>query len=175
MVNTKLPAILSHRRSTTVSLEAYPFIHKVFLNYRTPFKYLVLFFASLKKWNTMLRWGVTLNVFSCFPSRDKPLYHEGYGFISTTSIFKWVLIHVSWVVKYSYIPTIAWVLFARKCITAWEIGWPLMSVEKCSIFFGSIKRATTTLNTSIFLWIPKPQNKEGGIWKATNSDIRGIN
>ena len=49
MVNTKLPAILSHRRSTTVSLEASPFIQKVFLNYRTPFKYLVLFFASLKK------------------------------------------------------------------------------------------------------------------------------
>ena len=27
VVNTKLPAILSHRRSTTVSLETYPFIH----------------------------------------------------------------------------------------------------------------------------------------------------
>ena len=26
VVNTKLPAILSHRRSTTVSLETYPFI-----------------------------------------------------------------------------------------------------------------------------------------------------
>ena len=128
MVNTKLPAILSHRRSTTVSLEAYPFIHKVFLNYRTPFKYLVLFFASLKKWNTMLRWGVTLNVFSCFPSRDKPLYHEGYGFISTKSIFKWILIHVSWVVKYSYI---VWVhlrfdLFTQKCITAF--WWMLKNV-----------------------------------------------
>ena len=32
VVNTKLPAILSHRGSTTVSLETYPFIHssKVF-------------------------------------------------------------------------------------------------------------------------------------------------
>ena len=29
VVNTKLPAILSHRRSTTVSLETYPFIHYV--------------------------------------------------------------------------------------------------------------------------------------------------
>ena len=28
VVNTKLPAILSHRRSTTVSLETYPFIDK---------------------------------------------------------------------------------------------------------------------------------------------------
>ena len=27
VVNTKLPAILSHRCSTTVSLETYPFIH----------------------------------------------------------------------------------------------------------------------------------------------------
>ena len=27
VVNTKLPAILSHLRSTTVSLETYPFIH----------------------------------------------------------------------------------------------------------------------------------------------------
>ena len=27
VVNTKLPAILSHRRSTTVSLETYPFKH----------------------------------------------------------------------------------------------------------------------------------------------------
>ena len=27
VVNTKLPAILSHQRSTTVSLETYPFIH----------------------------------------------------------------------------------------------------------------------------------------------------
>ena len=27
VVNTKLPAILSHRRSTTVSLETYPLIH----------------------------------------------------------------------------------------------------------------------------------------------------
>ena len=27
VVNTKLPAILSRRRSTTVSLETYPFIH----------------------------------------------------------------------------------------------------------------------------------------------------
>ena len=27
VVNTKLPAILSYRRSTTVSLETYPFIH----------------------------------------------------------------------------------------------------------------------------------------------------
>ena len=27
VVNTKLPAILSHRRSITVSLETYPFIH----------------------------------------------------------------------------------------------------------------------------------------------------
>ena len=26
VVNTKLPAILSHRRSTTISLETYPFI-----------------------------------------------------------------------------------------------------------------------------------------------------
>ena len=27
VVNTKLPSILSHRRSTTVSLETYPFCH----------------------------------------------------------------------------------------------------------------------------------------------------
>ena len=30
VVNTKLPAILSHRRSTTVSLETYPFISLLF-------------------------------------------------------------------------------------------------------------------------------------------------
>ena len=29
VVDTKLPALLSHRRSTTVSLETYPFIHYV--------------------------------------------------------------------------------------------------------------------------------------------------
>ena len=143
MVNTKLPAILSHRRSTTVSLEAYPFIHKVFLNYRTPFKYLVLFFASLKKWNTMLRWGVTLNVFSCFPSRDKPLYHEGYGFISTTSIFKWILIHVSWVVKYSYI---VWVHLRPLHSEMHNRFRNRMAFDECwkmFSFFGGIKRVTT--------------------------------
>ena len=31
VVNTKLPAILSHRRSTTVSFETYPFIHLSFI------------------------------------------------------------------------------------------------------------------------------------------------
>ena len=29
VVNTKLPAILSHQRSTTVSLETYPFIQRL--------------------------------------------------------------------------------------------------------------------------------------------------
>ena len=35
------------------------------------------------------------------------------------------------------------------------------------LFFWRHQKGNNILNSSIFLWIPKLQNKEGGIWKAT--------
>ena len=46
VVNTKLPAILSHRHSTTVSLETYPFINILICKYNSYF-IIISFFNNI--------------------------------------------------------------------------------------------------------------------------------
>ena len=55
-IKTKLPCYTSHRRSTTVSLETYPYIHM-----------LCSVVKHLGSGRALKKWGKTLDFVSCFP------------------------------------------------------------------------------------------------------------